>query len=141
MQADVAVRGSTIGTRTLTIKYVQGEAGTNRILESFTDLNGAVGPIKVRFRQRLTAHIDAREPASFHSVVDQNGSLMETQARWTPSAWLVTTTADQRSRTVDMPLNRIDLSTADLMDPYSRLPLSHYEEVRVLYRTRNPSVE
>jgi hypothetical protein len=128
----LTVRGQPVGKRDLTVKYVKGEGGTNRILESFTDLNGAVGPMKVRYRQRLTAHVDAREPASFHSVVDNNGALMEVQARWTPSAWLVTTTADQRSRTVDMPSNRIDLSTADLMDPYSRLPLSHFDEARIL---------
>ena len=31
-----------------------------------------------------------------------------------------------------MPLSRIDLSSADLMDPYSRLPLSYYDQARIL---------
>ncbi len=132
LQWSLSVRGQPVGTRDLTVKYVSGDSGTNRILESFTDLNGTVGPIKMRYRQRLTAHIDAREPASFHSTVDQNGSMMEVQARWTPSAWTITTTADGRSRTIDMPLNRIDISTADLMDPHSRLAVSRFDQVRVL---------
>jgi len=130
---DLSVSGSVVGTRKLTIKYVPDDQGTRRILESFTDIDGQVGPIRARFRQRMTAHIGPREPASFHSVVEENGRLMEIQGRWTPSAWMLTTTADRRSRSVDLPLNRVHLSTADLMDPYSQFGLDHLSgEARVL---------
>jgi hypothetical protein len=130
---DLSVGGSVVGTRKLTIKYVPDDQGTRRILESFTDIDGQVGPIRARFRQRMTAHIGPREPASFHSVVEENGRLMEIQGRWTPSAWMLTTTADRRSRTVDLPLNRVDLSTADLMDPYSMVSLGRLgTEARIL---------
>jgi len=132
MKWRVSVDGQPIGTRTLTVRYLEGEAGTNRILESYTELDGKVGPVSVRFRQRLTAHVDAREPAAFHSVVDHDGSKIEVQGRWTPQSWVVTTTANGRSRTVQHELARIDLSSADLMDPYTRLPLSHFEQARVL---------
>lgn len=88
--------------------------------------------MRVRWRQRLTAHASAREPASFTSVVDQNGTALEIQGRWTPETWYVTTTTNGRSRTTEMPLSRIDLSTADLLDPMSRYPLSHYEEAAIL---------
>lgn len=128
----LSVEGKQVGTRELTVRYLEGDAGTNRILESYTDINGALGPVQVRYRQRLTAHIDAREPAAFHSVVDDNGTMLEVQGRWTPSNWVVTTTTAGRSRTTDMPLPRIDLSTADLMDPYTRVPLSHLEQARIL---------
>jgi hypothetical protein len=129
---DLSVRGQAVGSRELTVRYLESDGGTNRILESYTDLNGAVGPLKVRWRQRMTAHVDAREPADFHSVIDQGGTVLEVQGRWTPAAWHVTTTSNGRSRTSDLPIGRIDLSSADLMDPYTMLPLSHFSEARVL---------
>lgn len=129
---DLSVKGVNVGSRELTVRTMDGADGQSRILESFTDINGMVGPLKVRWRQRMTAHVDAREPAAFTSVVDQNGSLLEIQGRWTPTGWQITSTTNGRSRSTDMPLSRVDLSTADLMDPSSRLPLSHYDEVRVL---------
>jgi hypothetical protein len=129
---DMSVDGTTVGSRELTVRYLESDGGTNRILESYTDINGTLGPLKVRWRQRMTAHVDAKEPASFHSVVDQGGNVLEVQGRWTPTQWLVTTTANGRSRTNEVPLGRVDLSTADLMDPYSKLPLTHFREARVL---------
>jgi len=129
---DLSVSGAPVGSRKLTIKYVPDDKGTRRILEAFTDIDGQVGPIRARFRQRMTAHVGPHEPASFHSVVEENGRLMEIQGRWTPSAWMVTTTADRRSRSVDMPLNRVDLSTADLMDPYTQFGFDKLAEARVL---------
>lgn len=131
---DVSVGGTKVGTRELTIKYIREDngPGMRRILESWTQLDGAMGPIRMSFRQRMTAHSTGHEPASFHSVVEENGSPLEVQARWTPAAWWVTTTTSGRSRTVDMPLHRIDLSTADLLDPDSRFPLSHFQELRLL---------
>lgn len=131
----LSVDGQPIGKRTLTVRYLEGEAGTNRILESYTDIDGRVGPVNVRFRQRLTAHVDAREPAAFHSAVDNNGSKLEVQGRWSPSGWVVTTTANGRSRTTNLELSRVDLSTADLVDPYTRLPLSHFERAWILSTT------
>lgn len=131
---DVKIGGNKVGTRQLTVKYVKetDDVGMRRILESYTELDGAAGPIRMTFRQRLTAHATGREPASFHSVVEQNGAPQEVQARWTPAAWWVTTTVAGRSRTVDMPLNRIDVSTADLMDPDTRFPIAHFSEMRLL---------
>jgi hypothetical protein len=129
---DLAVQGKPVGTRTVTIKYVSDGVATRRIMESFTDVNGQVGPIRARYRQRMTAHIAPGEPASFHSVVEENGKLMEIQGRWTPSAWAVTTTVDRKSRSTDLPLTRVDLSTADLMDPYTRVGLDGRKEARIL---------
>ncbi|MEZ4239137.1 MAG: DUF6134 family protein [Myxococcota bacterium] len=129
---DMAANGTPVGTRELTVRYLEADGGTNRILESYTDINGTMGAMKVHWRQRMTAHVDAKEPASFHSVVDQSGAIVEVQGRWTPTQWLVTTTANGRSRTSELPLGRVELSTADLMDPYSKLPLSHFKEARVL---------
>jgi hypothetical protein len=127
---ELSVKGQAVGTRELTVRTI-GDDGS-RILESFTDLSGQVGPMRVRWRQRLTAHATAREPASFTSVVDQNGTALEIQGRWTPDTWYVTTTTNGRARTTEMPLSRIDFSTADLLDPQTRFPLSHYDSAMIL---------
>lgn len=129
---ELSVQGKRIGQRDVTVKYVQGEVSKRRIIESWTEVDGNVGPMRVVYRQRLTAHTTEREPASFHSVMEQNGVPIEVQARWSPSAWYISTNQGGRARTVDMPLNRIDISTADLMDPDTRYPLGRYEQVRIL---------
>ena len=129
---ELSVDGQRIGQRDVTVKYVQGDVSMRRIIESWTEIDGAVGPIRVVYRQRMTAHTTEREPASFHSVIEQNGVPMEVQARYSPSAWWVTTNQGGRARTVDMPLNRIDISTADLMDPDTRYPLNRFDKVRIL---------
>jgi len=129
---DISAGGHRIGTRNLVVRYLDDESGTSRILESYTEIDGQVGPTRLRWRQRMTAYVDAREPASFHSVIDHDGTPIEVQGRWTPSAWVVTTLANGRPRTIDMPLTRIDLSTADLVDPDTRFPLSHFSDLRIL---------
>jgi hypothetical protein len=129
---DLSAGGKPIGSRNLVVRYLDGEGGTSRVLESYTEIDGQIGPTRLRWRQRMTAHVDAREPASFHSVIDHDGTPIEVQGRWTPSAWVVTTLANGRPRTVEMPLTRIDLSTADLFDPDTRVPLSHFSGVRIL---------
>ncbi len=129
---DLSVGSHKIGHRNVTVKYVSGEVGMRRILESWTEIDGNVGPIRVLYRQRMTAHVGEREPASFHAVMEQNGMAQEVQARWTASSWWVTNSANGRQRTTEVPVNRIDISTADLMDPETRFPLSRYDQVRIL---------
>lgn len=128
----ISVDGKRIGQRDVTVKYVPGEVGQRRILESWTEVDGTAGSMRLVYRQRMTAHAADREPASFHSVMEQNGVPVEVQARWTPSAWWVTTNTGGRQRTVDVPVNRIDISTADLFDPDTRFPLARFEQVRML---------
>src|SRR5687768_4511245 len=80
---DLAVQGQKVGTRTLTIKYAKADVGFERTIESYTEVAGSVGPVRVNWRQRMTAHAAGRDPASFTSTVDQNGRAMEIQGRWT----------------------------------------------------------
>jgi hypothetical protein len=131
---DLSVKGTPVGKRNLTIRYLESDSGgTLRMLESYTEINGTLGPMKVRWVQRMTASIDPREPAAFTSVVDQNGTVLQVQGRWTPANWVViSSTSAGHPRETAMPLSRIDLSTADLMDPYSRLPLSYFDQARIL---------
>ncbi len=118
---DLTAQNAPIGTRTVTVKALPGDQGTHRVIEAFTDISGTIGPIRIRFQQRMTAHAEGNAPASFHSVIDENGTPSEIQGRWTPSGWFVSTNVAGRARNVDFPPSRIDLSTADLMDPESRV--------------------
>ncbi len=128
----LSVDGQPIGKREVTVKYAEGDVSLRRIIESWTEIDGTVGPMRVVFRQRMTAHATENEPASFHAVMETNGVPMEVQARFTPSAWWVSTNQGGRVRTVDMPVNRIDISTADLFDPETRYPLGRFDRVRIL---------
>ncbi len=128
----LSVNGAPIGHRDVTVKYVHGDPGTRRIVESWTELDGAIGPVRLKYRQRMTATAEGRDPASFQSVIEENGRGREVQVRWTPAGWLVTTVADGRSRTVTVDPARIDLSTADLFDPDSRIGFGSREGARIL---------
>ena len=72
--------GSEIGHRDVTVKFVKTDAGVRRIIESWTELNGAVGPIPISMRQRMTVHAAGRDPRSFHSVMEFNGVPQAVQA-------------------------------------------------------------
>ncbi len=128
----LAVKGAPVGTRTVQVRTVSADNGGQRILESFTELHGQIGPVRVDWRQRLTAVAVDQDPAAFTSVVDEGGSLREIQGRWTPSHWSVSVNGDGRLKQTDWPIGKVDLSTADLMDPDTRFPLSHFETVRIL---------
>jgi hypothetical protein len=129
---DISVGGSPIGHRDVTVKYVSGDTATRRIVESWTELDGAVGPLRIRYRQRMTASAEGRDPASFQSVIDENGRTREVQTRWTPAGWVVTTVADGRARTGTLDASRVDFSTADLFDPDSRLGFAGRQGARIL---------
>lgn len=130
---ELSAGGTPVGTRTVTVKVLPGDHGTHRVIEAFTELAGTLGPIRIQFRQRLTAHAEGNAPASFHSVIDDNGTASEIQGRWTPSGWVVSTNLSGRARSAEYPANRIDLSTADLMDPESRVALANQSgDVRLL---------
>lgn len=127
------VDGQPVGTRELTVRRIGSDTSAMRILESYTNIDFSLGNTPIQYRQRLTASVQPGEPAAFHSVVDQNGSLLEVQARWTPSAWVVSTTENGATRTVDMPVDRVHMSTADLFDPDNLTPISRHGNARLLF--------
>lgn len=129
---NLSVAGQPVGTRTLKVKVLPGDEGTRRILEAWTQVDGSFGPMQVKFRQRLTAHAQGGQPASFHSVVDENGDAIEVQGRWSAAGWTVTTNLGRGARTAEFSLQSIDLSTPDLIDPLSSVGLQGRSSARVL---------
>jgi hypothetical protein len=128
----LSVNGRAVGTRTVKVRIVPGDHGTRRIMESYTQASGTFGPVALDYKQRMTAHAEGGEPASFHSVVELDGQASEIQGRFSPAGWTVTTNVGGRLRTSDFSPGRIDLSTADLLDPESRIGLSRAGSIRLL---------
>jgi hypothetical protein len=127
----IEVNGRAVGERSLRMDVEQTEHGELRTLRSSTRIDAKVVGIPFSVRQTLTANADFG-PASFISVVEQRGSTSELQGRLTGLGWRLAYTEQGRTRTFDVPAAEVDLSTVDLIDPRSRVPLSRYTDVRVL---------
>ncbi|TNE83999.1 MAG: hypothetical protein EP330_31020 [Deltaproteobacteria bacterium] len=120
-----------IGERTATIKTRDAERGSRRVIEVLTDVDAEVAGMKLTYDQRLTAHAGTG-PASFHSVLRDNGKPREIQGRSNFSGWTVTVVESSDTRTWDLPSTKIDLSTADLLDPQSQVALDRFSQVKLL---------
>lgn len=126
---DLAVRGQPIGTRELTVRYLPGGG---RILESYTSVEASIGKIDIEYQQRMTAHATS-QPADVSSVARAGGAdLVEVQARWSPSAWTLNVTTNGRNAPSAIGASRLQLSTADLMDPQTAVPLGQFADATML---------
>ncbi len=128
---DVLYEGQKVGERTATIKYVPDQDGTRRIIESTTTIDATAKGIPYTFEQRLTAHA-GNTPASFHSVVKDNGAPREIQGRYTPVGWTVSVVERGRTRSWDLAATKVNLSSADLLDPETRVPLTALQSAQLM---------
>ena len=94
-------------------------------------MNAAALAVPFRYKQRMTI-FGSDGPASFHAVIEEQGKPHEVQARRGGGGWTVTTADRHGVRTAQAAPDRIDLSTADLVDPGSRWTLGRFQQVRVL---------
>jgi hypothetical protein len=125
------VGGKPAGQRKLTVSTEQTPFGELRTLRAETQLDARALGSTVHFRQNLTANAD-RGPASFISVIERQGALYEIQGRLAGAGWRLSVTGEGRTRSWEIPNTEVDLSTADLMDPHSRVGLNRFSEVRLL---------
>jgi hypothetical protein len=128
---EIRVGNQTVGTREVKVRMEDIEGDRGRFIESFTDIGGQVGPVLFSYQQRLTG-FSTDTPASFHSVINENGLKQEVQGRWTSAGWTVTIVDSRESRTFDHPASWVDLSTVDLIDPGTKYVLGRYDNVKVL---------
>lgn len=129
---NVLYQGKVIGSRTLTVRYVEEGESVRRIITGETSIDGNVAGFPVTWQQRLTANAIGRSPAAFHSVVSENGTAREVQGRLAHGEWLVSLVENGRARSWELDLAAIDLSTADLFDPQSAYALDKYSSVKML---------
>ena len=128
---DVTLNGNKVGERSLTVENVDDPNNPRRVLRSYTSIEASVLGRSASFEQRMTA-VAGLGPAAFHAAVRQDGVASEYQGRRDGMGWTVTSVERRGARSEDLPSNAIDLSTADLMDPGSRVPIWTFEEARVL---------
>lgn len=129
---DVRVGGQAVGTRTMKVHWTALRDRVVRDIETFTELRATVAGVSYAWRQRLTITAGP-EPASFHSVVDENGSPREVQGRWDPiTGWTITTVTRRQVSSRDVPSQYVDLSTADLMDPGAGVTLLDLDHAFIL---------
>ncbi len=131
LQWDVFLNGQRVGKRVLTIRYVPLPEGTlKRIVESSLDIQPPGSKVPT-WQQRVAGHAGLL-PASFHSVIMEKGGAREVQARVAEDGWVVSLVEGGKSKTFELAGNRIDMSTVDFLDPSSAVPMSRYDDVRVL---------
>lgn len=128
---DLSLDGVRAGTRTATITTERTGDTTGRTISANTRIDVAIGPVRLVWRQRLNSFGD-RVPASFQSVLDENGTAREVQVRWSAEGWTITQVERSGVRTDLAAPNRVDLSTVDLIDPGSRWRLDRYTSARIL---------
>lgn len=128
---DIALNGNVVGHRTLDVQTIDDPTDPRRVLRVWTDINASLMGRQATFQQRMTA-VAGSGPAAFHASVDQNGSVAEYQARQDGYGWTLTSVEPRGVRSEDLPANSVDLSTADLLDPGSRVPIWTFTEARVL---------
>jgi hypothetical protein len=128
----VTLDGQAIGERSATIKWsTTAEGDLRRMVEAWTELDATVLGVDYKLRERLTAMMTVTA-ASVHATTDLNGQVTEVQARRNPASWTVTIGVDGRESTREWPTTAIDLSTADFLDPDTRVPIGGYTSARVL---------
>jgi hypothetical protein len=128
---DLAINEKVVGSQTLTVTTEQTRFGELRTLQVSTTVDANVLGIPFQYRHKVTANADTG-PASFISVVERGGDVSQVQGRRTTTGWVVTVSERGRTTTQEPALDTIDLSTADLLDPDSRVPITRFERARVL---------
>lgn len=128
---DLTINDRKVGERTLVVTEEDIAGSALRTLQATTKVDAKVLGIDLAYEQKLTANADIG-PASFVSQVERGADITEVQGRRAAFGWVLTLTGEGRTRTWELGSDEVDLSTADLMDPDSRVPLSRFTAVKVL---------
>lgn len=123
--------GREVGTRVATYTFDRSGPDVRRVIEAHTRIDARLGPIPWSFEQRLVVH-GSIGPDAFRSVQVEDGVSSEVQGRWQPTAWTIAQVDRAGTRTSEVAPYRVDLSTADLIDPHAARPLSSFTTVKVL---------
>ena len=123
------MNGQSIGEREATVAI---QPDDSRLITTHTDTRFSAGPLTVRYQQRMTAQVTGDDPAAFHTVYDRSGTRGHVKAYWSPLGWTIEVQEADRLRNYTSPLGRIQLSTADLLDPDTHYSLTRFPKVRLL---------
>jgi len=128
----VTLDGKPVGERTATIKWFTDDSGdVRRMIESYTEADASLIGVQYTVKERLTA-MCTKTAGSFQTVIDVSGDAKQIQARRGPLSWSITVNDNGKEYTHEWANQTLDLSTADLLDPDSRVPLGSFPNARVL---------
>lgn len=128
---DLALQGTPVGQRSLTVKYKNDGVAEVRVLESWTELNVTVGRDDFSWTQRLSG-MTRSGSASFASASSEDGWLREVQAVKKLQGWTVTVAEAGEARIYNLDRDAFDLTSLDLLDPGQGDRLLGRSHLRVL---------
>jgi hypothetical protein len=129
---DITFLGQPIGEHTLDVSYDQTEEGLERVFRSTTHIDAR--PVDFEYlHDSVVAARAGGGPASFNATVTINGATSASELRWDHNGlFLSQIDARGRATTRTLPTDAVDLSTADLFDPLSKVPLTRFDSVTVI---------
>jgi hypothetical protein len=128
----ITLDGKPVGKRTATVKWFTDDDGdVRRMIETWTEIDATLIGVQYTVKERLTA-MCGKTAGSFQTVIDVSGDNSQIQARRAATAWSVTVNHGGKEYSRDWATTAIDMSTADLLDPDSRVSLGSFTNARIL---------
>lgn len=129
---DLRAGDTPVGTREVTLRYLDRDGAEVRLVESYTELQLSLPTGPFSYVQRASARFTSRD-ASFTSTVSENGKLREVQARQRSSGtWSVTVIEEGELKQATLEPGQVDLSSLELLDPVRHLELTSRPRAEVL---------
>ncbi len=129
---DLRLGNRVVGSREVTLRYLDTGNGVVRVIESYTALETNVAGAAVSYANRASARVETRG-ASFTSSVSENGRIREVQARQRrDGSWKVTIIEDGQLATTTLRADQVDLSSLELLDPVRHRELTERPRAEVL---------
>jgi hypothetical protein len=113
---DMVLDGSSVGRRRVTLRYLPGEHGEIRMVESYTEFSILLGSKPFTFVQRLSG-MGAVGPSGFVSSMREGGRPEEVQLTERLDGWRVSLAARGRLKSWDLPAGSFDATSLTLVDP------------------------
>ena len=127
----LSFKGSEVGHRDLSIRYIASEQGEKRFIESWTEFNVRIAQRDFGYKQRLTGLAKSR-PMGFAAAMSEDGHLREVQVAEQPERWIVTHAEYGRSWAIPVDSGSFDATSLTLVDPGAKGFLDNVLDLKVL---------
>jgi hypothetical protein len=119
-----------VGHREVSIRYLVGDRGEVRLLESYTEFRVALPGQDLEVKQRLSG-MGGQGRGDFSCAMSQNGEAREVQVSKQPGGWIVTLAELGRARSWELEAGAFDATSLSLVDP-GALSLEGRSHLRIL---------
>jgi len=119
---DMVLDGASVGRRRVTLRYLPGEHGEIRMVESYTEFSVLLGRKPFTFVQRLSG-MGALGPSGFVSSMREGGRPEEVQLTERLDGWRVSLASNGRLKSWDLPTAAFDATSLTLVDPDAAVEL------------------